>query len=364
MTQLSGNFTDAGWSLMGKLLAGSTLKITKVVAGAGTTALNAAAMADPKQTLSVRSARCKGATATLPVTLAAALADNDYILTELGVYARDPDKGEILFQIFRPEDRITVRKGSSLVTRFNLDMSLSGAPDITVICSPAGLVIEEEFAPVEQKVFGAAVAGQDVSLQASELQEFLDALPRFLDKNYKIFVQDGSTADTQILLNGFHGSGRIEIRSGASTVNLNGGIKCVNCTVPLRFTGIKIAHNGISAGNLLEFERCRCVTLDTITLIGSDSVSCTGVYSYASRVIFEASTSLSISHCKYAVWSACGSTVAIASGVENGFHDNTYGAAVYIGGMVILAYSTPTLLGGAANWKAGGLIVKTDGTLL
>ena len=230
MAQLSGNFTDAGWSLMGKMLAGNTLEITKVVAGSGTTALNAAAMADPKQTLRVRSARCKGATATLPVTLAAVLADSDYILTELGVYAQDPDKGEILFQLFRPEDQITVRKGSSLVTRFNLDMSLSGAPDIRVVCSPAGLIIEEEFAPVEQKVSGAEVAEQGVALQASELQGFLDSLPRFLDKNYKIFLTGESTTDDQILLENFHGSGRIEIRSSGTIIDLNGGIKCVNCT--------------------------------------------------------------------------------------------------------------------------------------
>lgn len=44
--------------------------------------------------------------------------------------------------------------------------------------------------------------------------------------------------------------------------------------------------------------------------------------------------------------------------------DNSVGASVYYGGLILLSGTTPNLMGGSANGKNGGLIAAANGTLL
>ena len=72
---IHGYFTKKGLRLAAKLAAGSTLKITRVCAGAAETDLTASALSQIQQMLRVGEARCSAAAAVLPVTLAAGLAE-------------------------------------------------------------------------------------------------------------------------------------------------------------------------------------------------------------------------------------------------------------------------------------------------
>lgn len=91
---LQGFYTTKGLALAAKLAAGTGLTITRVTAGSGETAASAAALAQERQTLTVGEAAVSGQSAVLPATLAEAGASAAYTLTELGVYARDPQEGE------------------------------------------------------------------------------------------------------------------------------------------------------------------------------------------------------------------------------------------------------------------------------
>ena len=95
---IQGTYTNKGLALAAKTAAGACLRVTRVVGGSGHTPdiPNAAALPEIRQTLAVGEARCTGNTAVLPVTLAAMALEDSYTLTELGVYAEDPDEGEIL----------------------------------------------------------------------------------------------------------------------------------------------------------------------------------------------------------------------------------------------------------------------------
>lgn len=63
------------------------------------------------------------------------------------------------------------------------------------------------------------------------------------------------------------------------------------------------------------------------------------------------------------VQAARGSIITV-DGDSSSYEDNAVGAYVWHGGMVLLTSPVPDTLGAPANKKYGGLIAKTDGTLL
>lgn len=119
---IQGTYTNKGLALTAKTAVGACLRVTRVVGGSGYTAdiPNAAALPEIRQTLAVGEARCAGSTAVLPVTLAAVGLESSYTLTELGVYAEDPNEGEILYCVYRLDEPTTIWAGSDTVLRFNL----------------------------------------------------------------------------------------------------------------------------------------------------------------------------------------------------------------------------------------------------
>lgn len=88
-----GFYTTKGLALAAKIAAGTKLTITKVTAGSGETTKSATALTEEKQTLTAGTAAVSGETAVLPVTLAETSVPAAYSLTELGIYAHDPDAG-------------------------------------------------------------------------------------------------------------------------------------------------------------------------------------------------------------------------------------------------------------------------------
>lgn len=94
--------TDKGRALLAKLTQGNTLNITRAITGAGFVTPGFLAkqteVTDPRQTLDIRPASYPE-TGTCALTVALrneGLADG-YEATQVGIYATDPDEGEILF---------------------------------------------------------------------------------------------------------------------------------------------------------------------------------------------------------------------------------------------------------------------------
>lgn len=138
--ELLGYFTSKGESLSTKLLMGTALTITRITAGDGETSADAAALTRDCQTLPVGTMLRSGSTVTLPVTLTAALAEESYALQEIGVYAEDPDEGEILYRIYRLNQPVNITAGGQLTIRFQLKETVSEAAEVTVSATPAGLL--------------------------------------------------------------------------------------------------------------------------------------------------------------------------------------------------------------------------------
>ena len=146
--------TNKGIALQAKLHSGTTLSLTRAVAGAGRVEAsdlqNQTAVTDERQelTFSTRSYPSEGK-CTVPLKLTNTDVPETYVVTQIGIYAFDPDDGEVLFMIAQAaEDKGTEipsnaeMAGYTSVWAFNIQYGQ--ADGITVTVDPANAVTTEE----------------------------------------------------------------------------------------------------------------------------------------------------------------------------------------------------------------------------
>lgn len=355
---LQGFYTTQGLALAAKIAAGTKLTVTKVTAGSGTTAAGDSVLAGTKQTLTVGEAAVSAQTAALPVTLAEAKATASYTLTELGVYASDPDAGEILYQVFRLDEARAITAGGENVYRFYLQETV-GAAGVTVTCSSAGLLVDEDLAPTRSKVLAQSALPRAVTVSAEELRAYMLSLPRMLTEKLTINVT-GTTTDL-IWIEGFYGPGSIEIAGTAGSTNLNGGVLVLGCAVMVYIHHCNIRPSSESTSRCVRVQNSSgCVWLTQCQLIGNGSSrGFDSSYSATAHLEYVALTNHQI-----AVLAGQSSVISVAVNDEGQPSGNSIGAYVWWGGIILLAAKAPELLGGTSNVKSGGIIAKADGTLL
>lgn len=148
--------TDKGRALMAKLTQGHTLDITRAVTGAGyvTPGLlsKQTAVTDPKQTLFFRTVTypetgvCK-----LPVALLNEELTAGYKATQVGIFATDPDEGEILFFISQAADAAsgTIVPSATEMPGYSAEWTFylryGQADGVTVTVDPANRVSYDEM---------------------------------------------------------------------------------------------------------------------------------------------------------------------------------------------------------------------------
>lgn len=355
---LQGFYTAKGLVLAAKVSAGTKLTVTKVTAGSGTTATSALALAEEKQTLTVGTAEVSGQTATLPVTLAEVKAGASYTLTELGVYARDPDAGEILYQVFRLDTSRGITAGGESVYRFYLRESM-GAGGVTVACFPAGLLVDEDLAPIRGKVLAVSVPSRSVTIELSALQSYLDSLPKLLTEDLTIKVTGSWTGNIKVY--GFYGSGLMDI-SGKDGCTLMGNMAINRCSVSMQLfdMAFQAPATGLYQNSLLYAKDNRHLWMQNCSFVGNGA--CAGVEGYISSSICV--VDCPISDCNIAVESVANGRVVVFNNSVVTYANNTYGASVYRGGIILLGENTPDTLGAATNAHNGGIIAKANGTLI
>ena len=353
--EINGYFTRRGLELSAKLASGTKLQITRVVAGSGATAdaLSATALSQPRQTLAVNTPTRSGTTVTIPATLTAAQAEEDYTLTELGVYANDPDQGEILYKLYRLDTPVDITAGSQLVLRFYLEETVSQNVNVTVACSPAGLLTEADLAPVREPVLARAVPTEYVTLTAEELADYIADLPRLLTRNITITVS--GTLTEPVVIQNFYGNGtlRIQAASLGDFVIKNTQVKIISCGAQIELD--KLVFIVDETAEATDAANVHVDLSFNVWIIGS---SFTG--NGAGRAIMCANHAvatlkrLTIQNYKIAVSVWDGGTGNLLS--DSG-ENNTYGICVYNVGVALLS-ETDLLLGGSANYNNSGLIVR------
>lgn len=344
MMDIHGQFTKKGLTLAAKLTAGETLKITRVVAGAGETAQTASALSQIRQTATVGRPLRREDTTTLPVTLAAGLAETAYTLRELGVYAQDPDEGEILYKVYRLSEPVGIAPNSRLVLRFYLEETVSQDLNVTVNCAPAGLVLEKEFEPVRDVVEKTAVSSRSVSVAAADLPAYIAALPRLLAENLTINVTGSGNVGRVIIL-GFYGPGTLTV-NGNENVTFTEGVNVSRCYISVNLNNLIVRLNG-SSRNGVYAENTLAVTLSGCTIDCNNKSTSYGADTYGGRLYIK---NTKIQNCTNAVYAQESGYIVLVDCDGSG---NTYGSVVYLAGAIMLCGSTPKLMGGESNRNGG-----------
>lgn len=166
---MTGNYTEQGMSLLTKLKTGASLNITRVTAGDSETPTTASSLIHDCQDLSVGSAKREGNTVVLPVTLLSSLAEQDYVLKELGIYAQDPDDGEILYCIYRADYAIPISSSCQMAIRFELSDTISESTEITVEGTAAGMVTEGDLKALMGAPNGLATLDEDAIVPVANM---------------------------------------------------------------------------------------------------------------------------------------------------------------------------------------------------
>lgn len=148
-------FTTSGLSLQAKLISGTTLVITKAVAGTGTVDESALAsqtavtgpissiLSLQSGTIDEESAKCK-----LPIILTNDNVSTACVVKQIGVYANDPDNGEILFFIVQDTTGLEVpskTESPGYSARWNFYVEYGQADNVTVTVDPSSSVSRTEM---------------------------------------------------------------------------------------------------------------------------------------------------------------------------------------------------------------------------
>lgn len=196
-----------------------------------------------------------------------------------------------------------------------------------------------------------------VEVAAADLPAYINSLPRLLTTNLTITVR-GGTIDGNLAVRGFYGPVTLTIQAKENEeVICQGWISVKNCGLYVELKGLKLYQSSVGSGiaataSLLTARNCFVRSSES----GNSS---TGAFSSRGGALTLYDCALH--NCTYALNAqSCGIIAAHnCTGSEN-----IYGTMVVMGGIVLLSGTTPDLMGGNANTKGGGLIVKADGTVL
>lgn len=147
--------TNKGLALQAKLIAGTTLNITRAVTGSGyvTPGLlqQQTAVTSPQQTMSFRTITYPEiGEACVPVYIENGGLATGYTAMQVGIYATDPDEGEILFFIAQAQSGTgtvvpSETESPGYSAEWNFYFQYGQADDVNVTVDPSNTVSHSEF---------------------------------------------------------------------------------------------------------------------------------------------------------------------------------------------------------------------------
>jgi len=161
--------TKKGKNLQAKAQAGTRLEYTKVMLGDGLlpSGANLEAMTkliSPLVTLGIQSAEVIGdGTSRVRTLVSNANLTKGFFIREIGVFAKDPTEGEILYSIVNlgAEADFLPAKGGAIVVEQVLDLItiVGNATNITAIIDQGAYITREEFEKIASHLFPAPMDG-------------------------------------------------------------------------------------------------------------------------------------------------------------------------------------------------------------
>lgn len=173
----AGVITNKGLGLLSKLITGKTLNITRAETGAGWLAPELLpqqnAVTDPKQSLTFSAVSYPDeGKCMVPCKLTNEELTESYIARQLGLYAEDPDEGEILFYITQVEDEEggtgipSPKIIPSYSATWNLVIYYGMADGVEVTVDPSGAVSHEQMEVYVKEIIGDMEAATHAEIDA------------------------------------------------------------------------------------------------------------------------------------------------------------------------------------------------------
>ncbi len=141
-----GVLTAVGRRLQAKVEAGVTLDLTRIKLGSGTETIDEVdALTDlmaVETSVAISTANVNGEICTVEGILLATTLEHGFWCREFGIYANDPDVGEILYMISVDEepDWMPADAATDVSVTFAMNIAIANATKITAQIDPTGLV--------------------------------------------------------------------------------------------------------------------------------------------------------------------------------------------------------------------------------
>lgn len=205
-----------------------------------------------------------------------------------------------------------------------------------------------------QKVVGLTGIGgtptRTVAISAAELNTYIDNLPKLITEYLTIEVNSGTT--TSIIIKNFYGPGQLTIKAKEG-----GNVSISKMQTYYNKVTINIYDlNFTNSNNTLLDIYASDIRLKNCSFSGTGS---TGIGLYAMARI--GANLCQFNNLNRPILCTESSTASMINCTAS---ENTNGAHVNNGGIILLSGTTPNTLGGTSNTKQGGIIVDRNGQLL
>ena len=274
---------------------------------------------------------------------------------ESRIFVAGENHVKIAFLVVATVDQVKeqprIQAGSDTVLRFYLRQTVSKDGGAAVLCSPAGLITESDCAPVRQKVLATGAPRRDVSLSASELQAYLDTLPRLLTEHYVITLS--GTASEEVSVNGFYGCGSLMLQANnLGDCVFKRELRVLNCRLPVQMEKLKWELDETAN----KYRYCLPCQKSMVYADGCSFNGCAkngrGVGAFYNSYAVLADCAFHDLEC--AVSTSWGGFVGIfGDNPTEDYSNNQVGICHIRGGLVLLGELVPDTLGGAYNAKEG-----------
>lgn len=175
--------TDKGAALQAKLIEGQTLHITQVMTGGAKVPLvnlrQQTSVTDGGKRITLQPVRIEGHQMVVPVLLENTGLEESYDLWQVGIYAQDPDEGEILYclaQATEAKHIPSAAEGPGFSITWDFYFKTSNTVPIEVNLNSKGLVSIEQYQVHEGEIHGLKGDVHELDGRLKELNADLNAI--------------------------------------------------------------------------------------------------------------------------------------------------------------------------------------------
>ena len=270
---------------------------------------------------------------------------------ESRIFVAGENHVKIAFLVVATVDQVKeqprIQAGSDTVLRFYLRQTVSKDGGAEVLCSPVGLITESDCAPVRKMVLAVGAPQRYVTVPASELQTYLDALPRLLTEHHVITLR--GTNSNIVSVKDFYGCGSLTLRADkVGDCVFTKDVIVGNCSIPVIMEGLKWELDGTASPETYCIS-CRDSTIyANICSFNGHAKTGRGVVSWGNSSAVLAGCALH--NLEIAVEASWGGRIGVyGEDPKTECSGNTIGIYLRQGGLVLLGDLVPDLLGGTYN---------------